>query len=662
MAGCQILWKGFQMKGFTKQFTLSSTEYISNIINEMDISNGVTAIIASVGSGKTTDFVNKPSVLIGVPLISIKQSETDKGANNIFTWQAIILKVQSSTDKSEYRNKTLVVDEAHGLYMDYNYKPSVIRDLISIFPFFKSVVIMTGTLEQEYINSFYIDRFYSVYKPQQASKVLDTYIYDKNGMAAFEAFLHARKGKRKTIALINDKSQCYQLAERYGDRALVVNADEKANDDVLDLYATRLMGDKWDLILGTNSIREGLSIEDRLDDVDVLIFGHTDPDVIEQFSNRFRNVSGVKHVHYFVSKSEVRELADFDIEGFTDSAQRFGDLVNDFYKSESNDDLYREYLRSTYHSEAKGSHLRYNKETDSFLVDLISVDAEYYEHRRKQTIFDPILFESRMMNYDFSVNPIRIVSGDSVVAEELKEGKRVMKDKQLEERNKRISSITESFSTGIFEHSGNEEYDYVVDSIRKLLKKGLKTNQISIVVDGMVDNKDFIRKRVWPDFNYVDLHTNVRNQMIRYIAKECPTDELHMIDTSILAGMAIKTTLSEFFRGDESQMRKNKEWTKLIEWRGGQLVPKDGYEVKIINRYITLDKRKERRVNSSTDKILKLFLEYKGVDRYQVYPVRFTNLTGLDIEKVEPSEEFNVKADAEISVIRQRLLAVRFAA
>jgi len=650
------------MKEFMKQFTLSSTEYISSIISEIDISNGVTAIIASVGSGKTTDFVNKINVLIGVPLISIKQSEIDKGAQNIFTWQSIILKVQSSSDKSEYKNKTLVVDEAHGLYMDYNYKPTVIRELISIFPFFKSVVIMTGTLEQEYINSFHIDRFYSVYKPQRASKVLDTYIYDKNGIAAFEAFINARKGKRKTIALVNDKSQCYQLAERYGDRALVVNADEKANDDVLDLYATRLMGDKWDLILGTNSIREGLSIEDCVEDVDVLIFGHTDPDVIEQFSNRFRNVSGVKHVHYFVSKSEVREIPDFDIERFTDSAQRFGDLVNEFYKSENNDDFYREYLRSTYHSEAKGSHLRYNKETDSFLVDLISVDAEYYEHRRKQTILDPTLFESRMMNYDFSVNPARIVSGDSEVAEELKEGKRVMKDKQMEERNKRISSITESFSTGIFEYSGDEEYDYVVESIRKLLKKGLKTEQISTIVEGMIDNKDFIRKRVWPDFNYVDIHTNVRNQMLRYIAKECPNDELDMFDTSILSAMAIKTTLDEFFRGDETQMRKNKEWSKLVEWRGGQLEPKSGYEVKIINKYITLDNRKDRRLNSSTNKHLTLILEYKGVDRYKVYPVKFTNLTGLDIEKVEPSEEFNVKTDAEISVIRQRLLAVRFAA
>lgn len=650
------------MSIYTQKFTLNQGEYLSSIIHEMDINSGVTAIIASVGSGKTTDFVNKPDVLIGVPLISIKQSEIDKGAINIFTWQAVVLKVLGSTEKSEFQNKTLVVDEAHGLYMDYSYKSSAIRDLISIFPYFKAVVIMTGTLEPEYINSFNIDRFYGVYKPQQAMKVLDTYVYDKHGIAAFEAFIQGRKSKRKAIALVNDKAVCEQIAERYGSRALVVNADEKANDDVLDLYASRKMGDKWDLILGTNSIREGLSIEDHCEEVDVFIFGHTDPDVVEQFSNRFRNVSGVKHVHYFIPKTEVRELPDFDIEGFTGSAQRFGDLVNEFYHSEANDDHYREYLRSTYHAEAKGSHLRYHKETDSFLVDLISIDAEYYEHRKRQTLLDPLKFEERMMNYDFSVNPYQLVTGDSEVAEVLREGKRVMKEQQREERDTRIASITESFSTGKFQHAGDEEYDYVVDSINKLLAKGLKREQIGLVVDGMVADKDFIRKRVWPDFNYVDLHTNIRNQMLRYIAVECPDDNLTIIDMRVTAGLAVNTTLIEFFQGDESQMKKNKEWSKVIEWQGGVLVPKEGCEVRIINRYITLDKRKEQRVSKNTNHWFKRYLEEKGLDRYQVYPVKYTNLTGFEIEKLEPTEEFNAKADSAASVLRNRLLAVRMVA
>lgn len=222
--------------------------------------------------------------------------------------------------------------------------------------------------------------------------------------------------------LINDKAVCNQLAERYGDDALVVNADEKANDEVLELYRTRKMGNQWSVIFGTNSIREGLSIEDIQDEVDVFIFGHTDPDVIEQFSNRFRNVGYVKHVHYFIPNTEVREIADFDISGFTASAQRFADVINTFYNSDDNSEQYKEYLRSAYHEEVKGSHLKYDKELDSFIVNSISIDAEYYSHREKQAVLDPVLFAERMMGYDFNVNPRMLVSGDSGIAEVLKEG------------------------------------------------------------------------------------------------------------------------------------------------------------------------------------------------------------------------------------------------
>lgn len=648
---------------YTKQLTLESGEFISDYIKEFDFGDGIIGLNASVGTGKTTSFINMPNVDITVPLISIKQSEIDKGANNIDTWQARVLSVNNTFDKSYFSTRTLVVDEAHGLYMDYNYKASAIRDLISIFKYYKSVILMSGTFEPEYLSSIEFDRFYNVYKPQQSMKVLDTYIYDRNGLAAFEAFIHTRKDNgRKKLALINDKAICNQLSERYGDDALVVNADEKANDDVLELYRSRLMGNQWSVIFGTNSIREGLSIEDVQDEVDVFIFGHTEPDVIEQFSNRFRNIGYVKHVHYFIPNTEVREVADFDIAGFTGSAQRFADVINSFYKSEEHNEQYREYLRTTYHEEVKGSHLKYDKVSDSFIVNTISIDAEYCSHRTKQSILDPVLFAERMMSYDFNVNPRKLVTGDSDIAEVLKEGKRAMKEQQQEERNTRIKSITESFHTNIFEYAGDQEYDYVVDSINTLLKKGLKREQIELVVNGMVEDKDFIRKRVWPDFNYVDHHANIRNQMLRYIATDCPDDTLNVLDMAVLSGIAIKTTLNEFFQGDESEMRKNKEWCKVVEWRGGQLVAKDGCDARIVNRYITLDKRKEKRVNKDTNAVFKAYLDWKGTDRYQVYPVKYTNLTGFEIEQPTPSEAFNESTDKTVTAIRERLLSLRMAA
>lgn len=645
------------MKNFNKKFTLGSDEYISNIIKEMDISKGVTCIVASVGSGKTTDFVNKPDTFIAAPLLSIKQSEIDKGAMNIYTWQAIVLKVMATEDKKEYSNKTLVVDEAHGLYMDYNYKPAAIRNLINIFQYFKSVVIMSGTLDPNHITSFPIDRSYGVYKPQQAMKVLDTYTFTKNGMAAVEAFIQARKGTRKTLVLINDKTICNTMAQRYGEKALVVNADEKANDDVLELYATRLMGDKWDIIFGTNSIREGLSIEDRLDEVDIIVYGHTDPDVIEQFSNRFRNVCGVKHVHYFIPNSVVRELEDFDIENFTNSAMRFSEVINEFYSDPNHDEQFREYLRSAYHDEAKGSHLRYNKDTDTFITDLISIDAQYYQYRKNQFLFDPVLFSEAMMNFDFSVNPTRIIEGDDGMAQIINDGKRAIKDQLKVERIERLKTITESFSSGEFHYHGDEEYDYVVETINKLITKGLTKEQIGLVVDGVCEDKNFIR-RIWSDYNYVDIDSSIRNQILRYIAVECPNDELDPVDLYITANLAMNHTLKEFFRGDEAEMRKNKEWSKLVEWRGGQLTVKSNCEVRVVNKYITLDKRKQVRVSKTTPAMLRSILEIRKTDVYSSYPVKYTNLSGFTIEAPVVSEEFNVQTDMKVVDIRSRFMAL----
>ncbi|GCI49417.1 hypothetical protein BvCmsK145A_03467 [Escherichia coli] len=644
------------MKKFDKSFTLSSTERLNKVEKHLDFKSGVTLLAASVGVGKTTYFVNKPNVYITAPLISIKQSEIDKGATNIFTWQAMVAKVKA--DPMKYALCTLVVDESHGLYMDFNYKPGAIRELIEIFKYFKSVVVMSGTIDPNFITSFPIDRSYSIYKPQQATKLIDTYVYTKNGLAALEAFIQARRGKRKTLVLLNEKELCDQLASRYGERALVVNADEKANEDVLELYASRLMGNKWDIIFGTNSIREGLSIEDKVDEVDVIIYGHTDPDVIEQFSNRFREVSDLKHVHYFIPNSPVKEIADFDVVTFTRETIAFCETLNTFYNNDSHDDSFRDYLRTTFHDEAKGSYIRFNKESGCFVVDLVAIDAKYYNARKLQVQSDPVLFESKMMALDFCTNPVLYIEGDQVMAEIIKEGKKVSKERRAVERIERIKSITESFCTNEFTYAGDDEYDYVVESITKLLKKGLKREQIPLVVDSVIKDKDFINK-IWSDYHYVDIDGGVRNQLLYYIAAECPNDELTPVDTYIMSNMVLTQTLREFFQGDEKLMRANREWSRMIEWKGGRLQVKTNCEVRVINKHITLGERIQKRVTEDSSEMIKSLMQIRKTDRYNVYPVKFTNLTGFVIDVPEVTETEKEKAQQSILSLKERFIALR---
>ncbi|MCW1834811.1 hypothetical protein OLZ33_22920, partial [Pantoea ananatis] len=180
---------------------------------------------------------------------------------------------------------------------------------------------------------------------------------------------------------------------------------------------------------------------------------------------------------------------------------------------------------------------------------------------------------------------------------------------------------------------------------------------IKLVVDGVIEDKNFIR-RVWSDFNYIELDTNIRNQILRYIAVECPDDELNPFDTYLLANLALTHTLKEFFRDDEKEMRKNKEWGKLVEWRGGRLEVKGKCEVRVINKYITLGERKRVRVNKDTPVMLKGLLEIRKVDTYSSYSVKFTNLTGFTIEQIQQTEEFNKKADVRVNEIRSRFIAL----
>jgi hypothetical protein len=104
-----------------------------------------------------------------------------------------------------------------------------------------------------------------------------------------------------------------------------------------------------------------------------------------------------------------------------------------------------------------------------------------------------------------------------------------------------LKTITESFSSGEFHYHGDEEYDYVVETINKLITKGLTKEQIGLVVDGVCEDKNFIR-RIWSDYNYVDIDGSIRNQILRYIAVECPNDELDPVDLYITANLAMNHT------------------------------------------------------------------------------------------------------------------------
>ena len=642
-----------------KEFNLQPKQYINDIAHEMDLHNGINLLIADVGTGKSYYFSKLTNTYFSAPLVSIVSSVD---GTDVQTWNALVSRVHGAVDKTVFNNKTLVIDEIHGLYADYSYKASVIRELVAVFPYFKSVVLMSGTVKQEYLNSMPIDRVYRVIKPSQATKEVIRFNYKQQGKAVLESLImqnkNCRATKRKTIALVNDIKLCKRIAQSYGDKALVVSSEVKETPEVQAFFQSKMMGD-YELIIGTDSIREGLSIEDDLDEVDIFIYGHTDPDGIEQFTNRFRNVRYTKSLHYITPVRDSKTLKDFDIEVYTDDAERLATAITEAYRA-FRDDTFREHFRTQYNQDIKGSHIRYSKESDCFIVDKLSIDASYSEYRGKQCEYDPVLWEMRMKEYAFTVQNTVFIDGDLALSKEISEDISAIKKVQEKEREEVLRSLIESYRTGTFEHTGKlEEYDALRDSIDKLRKVGLKEEQIQLVVNGVIEDKTFISK-VWADYNYIDEQSNIRNMILEYIAIECPDDELTKFDLHVICSMIIRKVQKELFNDCQQTMMKNKLWKTQCEYKGWELVVKDNCQLKVINRYITLSNGERKRTSTLPENsIYRNFLEWKKLDRYYSYKVKYTNLTGFSIDKSAAIGAVMLKEVTDSIQIKHKLMAIR---
>lgn len=176
---------------YTKEWDLDQNEYINDIAGEMDVNEGIVLLIADVGTGKSSYFSQQENVHFIAPLVSIVSSIEGK---DVSTWNSKAARVLNAQDKSVFKTQTLVIDECHGLYTDMSYKESVINDIMKMIPLFKSVVLMSGTTKEEYLNSVEIDRVYRVRKVAKARKELHQHIVLSDMKKAIEQNILLSKG------------------------------------------------------------------------------------------------------------------------------------------------------------------------------------------------------------------------------------------------------------------------------------------------------------------------------------------------------------------------------------------------------------------------------------------------------------------------------------
>lgn len=586
---------------YTKEWVLTQKEYLSDIAGEIDVSTGVTLLIADVGTGKSTYFSQLDDVHFIAPLVSIVSSIEGK---DVSTWNRKAAQVLHAQDKSIFKTQTLVIDECHGLYTDMDYKESVINDIMKMIPLFKSVVLMSGTTREEYLSSVEIDRVYRVRKPSKARKELHQHIVLNDMKKAVEQGILLSKGT-KGIALINDIELCKRIQRQYGEKALVVSSEVKNDPKVQQFYKSKSMtfdgmidGEyvkhDYDLIIGTDSIREGLSIEDSLEQVNVFIYQSRDPDSIEQFTNRFRNINDLKVVHYYTNDHTHIDAKPFDIEALKNDSDLFCKIVN--YRFDSFEtEIYKNIYRNNYGSDMKGSGIIYDKALEKYVVNSIFIDWQYYKHREKQYRNDMNLFTevmSQEYNFVFAMPDVVQVNKDD--AKELKADLKKAQEATKAEYVEVLKGLAEDFDTGDFRKSGeSEDYDVVRESVNKLLKNGLRPEDVRKVIEGVIADKDFIKK-VWSDNNYIE-HDNAMRKFIQdYVSANNIRGEFDKATLEALVSQVVQKVLKDLFMRDLQIMAANVVWKQYVDNSNGTIVIKKGKSKEILQKYIRIDSQRRR--------------------------------------------------------------------
>ncbi|HDC4282893.1 hypothetical protein [Enterobacter cloacae] len=575
------------------EWTLEPNQYISSVFNKMDLSSGVNLVNSSVGTGKTTQFIQeanpetnqkaraKPGYIVLVPLTSIRLSfegDNDVFSTGICTWNQIETILKHS-NKEYFADKTLVIDEVHGFFLDYGYKANVINRLIASFPLFKSVIMMSGTATPNDFSGIEFNKVYKINKPSEARKVISTVVSTRVQDLVLN---HLNSSKRKTIVLLNDKAQCEALNQICTRTGLVVNADKKSNDDVVELYVSGQM--KVEVLYGTYSIVEGLSIENKLEEVDIVIVGDEHPARIEQFTNRFRKISKLKNVTYYVNRREVVEVGIFNRAEVVADAKVMKELLQTTYEALQTEEAKYSFT-SQYRKDIAGSMVYFHE--GKFEVSFTGIDYAYSEHKTREYANDFSLLSAELKNYGFIVQPLRFEDGDGENNAVITDTAKRLKEEAVEAENAIIEEYLSDAINGTVKpvEEATELYTAIDQSVQKLLARGLHKDDFESLIRGFIEDRSFFY-RAHVDADYYPTGSTIREMIVNMVAGRTKLDAFAIRD---IADAIIQKVLKEYFAGNTELMLKHPMWSKCVTITSTGLESSSSKGAKsIVERYITL--------------------------------------------------------------------------
>lgn len=324
---------------FDKSITLKAGEYLD--ADKHYGSAKRVLVSAAMGTGKNYCWQGKQDVIVLSPLRTIvKQYGSDNNPeydhNLVYDQSSKLLKMiaNKQLDPSE---KILVIDEVHTLALASDYRGRSIDAVNSLMQQnWKRVIMQSATINPDdwaasiqYDESIHIAKEGSAnivyhHVDIDATAIVDSFgnvtSKDNVGIVAASVAEQLVKNGQLVIMLRNDIDANKATAEGMTARGIGAHhicADNTADETDTIAYDLATNNDftmgahGLKLLVGTNSLVEGISIKDDVDTASVIVCEHTDIAYIKQIAGRFRKA---KTVHIYHVYSRQKETVD-TIEG-----------------------------------------------------------------------------------------------------------------------------------------------------------------------------------------------------------------------------------------------------------------------------------------------------------------------------------------------------------
>lgn len=585
------------------ELELAPYQYLSHVESELDFNHKLILLIADVGTGKTHFFKNRPDTIFVAPLRSIVDSigKNDVIGGNVGTWNQIN-KILKSDNPEQYRDKTLVIDECHGLLRDVNYKSSTIRKLYKAFGLFRNVIMMSGTVKAEEFH-FDFDRVYRVHKKTSHKQVKS--VFCKEPIS--EVLEYVKNCTGKTIVLLNDKNKIAVLEKALGNPGGVrcITSDNSKDQINQEFFKSGVMN--FDILIGTNSILEGLSITDELDCANIVLVDEYDPNNVEQFANRFRNVTN-KNVALFYTRMKHSVLPRFD---YSDSVQTISEICECLNRlcALNPDCQYWQTMANTHKNLEIPDRIVF--EDGKFIVDYVGLDSDAYDYRVEYYKRNFLDFAFALQHLGFEVLAPAFINKVDETSAVLKTCEAEVKAENEIRRCDILMDVSADFQNGC-EHSiysSTELYKETYQALEDMDKLGLDSDSVPDVCNGLVNDEHFIEK-CYRDYENNKDGNHLMNLLIMELNNR---DKITSTEMNRIA-LSIAHKAAQDLGGIEALCKLNAWKPYVMIGANGLLEIRKTRAKALLNQFITIGDGVKRKSNGK---------------QFREYPIIRLSLTGV---------------------------------